>query len=274
MAKKIFSKLLLVIGLLLCFYPLVAGMYDSWLQSQSVSSFASQMHNSDAAQIQEIIDEAHSYNDKLFSLRTGILSPSERSDSENADYNAQLNFSVNGMMGSLEIPKIGVNLPIYHGTDESVLAKNVGHLQGSSLPVGGSNTRAVLTAHRGLPTAKLFTRLDEMEKGDQFFLKVGNETLAYEVRKIEVITPDDADQLDPVEGKDMVTLLTCTPYGINTHRLLVTGERVPYVPGIEETISQQGPSWREVLFAALPFLLLAAALYKPIKKYIRNKKGE
>lgn len=215
MAKKIFSKLLLVIGLLFCFYPLVAGMYDSWLQSQSVSSFASQMHNSDAAQIEGIIDEAHSYNEKLYSLRTGILSPSERSDSENADYNSQLNFSVNGMMGSLEIPKIGVNLPIYHGTDESVLAKNVGHLQGSSLPVGGTNTRAVLTAHRGLPTAKLFTRLDEMEKGDQFFVKVGNETLAYEVRKIEVISPEDADQLDPVEGKDMVTLLTCTPYGIN-----------------------------------------------------------
>lgn len=273
MLKKILSKILVGIGLLCCFYPLMSGLYDSWIQSRAVSSFISEMASGDQQDLDHIVAEARAYNNRLYSSRNGGIT-TERTNSD--DYMSQLNFSQHGMMGSLEIPKIGVKLPILHGTGEDVLAKNVGHLEGSSLPVGGLNTRAVLTAHRGLPTAKLFTRLDEIVEGDQFFINTGSETLAYEVSGIEVIEPEEISVLDPVRGEDLVTLVTCTPYGLNTHRLLVTGHRVPYLPGVEAEIKQVGPSFRELLFSAVPFILLILAVYKPVKKLVRTrlKKGE
>ena len=159
-------------------------------------------------------------------------------------------------MGSIEIPSININLPIYHGTSDEVLSAGVGHLNESSLPVGGINTRSVLTGHRGLPNSKLFTRLDELEIGDLFFIRVLNETLAYKVSDIEVIEPEDVSGLEIEAGKDLVSLITCTPYGLNTHRLVVTGERTEYEPAIYENIESKNMSIREYVFLAIPFVFL------------------
>ncbi|KAA8826969.1 class C sortase [Bifidobacterium myosotis] len=167
---------------------------------------------------------------------------------KDTDYQSMLDTDGDGLMGSIRIPKIGVDLPIYHGTTQDILAKGSGHMYGTSLPVGGADTRAVITAHRGLPKAALFTRLDEMEKGDPFYLHVAGETLGYRVARIEVIRPDEYKRLLIEPGRDEVTLLTCTPYGVNTHRLLVTGVRarigvdIPAEDG--DAAGPSRPDWR------------------------------
>ena len=154
------------------------------------------------------------------------------SEEPDEEYMAALNLAGDGIMGKVEIPKIGITLPIYHTTEEEVLEKAAGHLEGSSLPSGGENTHAVISAHRGLPSAALFTDLDQLEAGDHFLIRVLDETLCYEVDQIETVEPDDTSALAVEEGEDLVTLLTCTTYGVNSHRLLVRGHRVPY----EETV--------------------------------------
>ena len=164
--------------------------------------------------------------------------------------------TASGIMANIEIPCIDVSLPIYHGTDDDALNNGVGHLKESSLPVGGKSTRSILTGHRGLPTAKLFTRLDELEKGDLFYIHVCNKTLAYRIMKIEIIKPEELDKLDIEEGKDLVTLVTCTPYGINTKRLIVTGERIPYNKTTKQSIKKKNLSIRECTFILLPLLLM------------------
>lgn len=168
-------------------------------------------------------------------------------------------------MGSIEIPSININLPIYHGTSDEVLSAGVGHLNGSSLPIGGVNIKSILTAHRGLPSSKLFTRLDELVEGDLFFIRVLNETLAYKVNDIQVIDPEDVAGLEIEEGKDLVSLITCTPYGLNTHRLVVTGERTEYEPAIYENIESKNMSIREYVFLAIPFVFLTIIVGRRIK---------
>ena len=163
-------------------------------------------------------------------------------------------------MGTLQIPKINVNLPIYHGTDEEVLKNGIGHLQGSSLPVGGENTHCVLTGHRGLPNSKLFTRLDELENGDLFFIDVCGTKMAYQVKNLQIIKPEEVDCLNIEAEKDLVSLVTCTPYGINTHRLVVTGERISYQKGEEKKIKGKMMSFRELLFAAMPVVFICYAI--------------
>ena len=180
------------------------------------------------------------------------------------NYEEVLNLNGDGVMGYLEIPRIDVELPIYHGTSEEVLEKGAGHLEATALPIGGKNRHPVISAHRGLPSAELFTRLDEMEIGDWFYLSVLDETLAYEVDKITVIEPEELEFLTPEENRDLLTLLTCTPYGVNTHRLLVRGTRVPY----EETEftktgkePEKSDSWRaQYLRAVLTGAALLAVL--------------
>ena len=177
-------------------------------------------------------------------------------------------------MGSVEIPKIGVNLPVYHGTSEEVLSVGAGHVQESSLPIGGTSTRTIITGHRGLPNSKLFTRLDEMEKGDLFYLHTMGEILAYQVREIQVIKPEKVDVLKIKEGEDLATLITCTPYGINSHRLLVTGERIPYVEQEYEEIQEKMMSPRELVFLALPFLFLTMGIVTVVKEIRKKGKHE
>lgn len=161
------------------------------------------------------------------------------------NYQDVLNVDGDGVMGYIEIPKIDVSLPIYHGTSEEALEKGAGHLDVTALPIGGEGNHSVISAHRGLPSAELFTRLDEMEKGDEFYIHVLDKTLAYEVDQIEVILPEELALLQPEDGKDLVTLLTCTPYAVNTHRLLVRGTRIPYV----EEEAQEG-DWTETIKTA------------------------
>ena len=160
-------------------------------------------------------------------------------------------------MGSLEIPKIDVDLPINHGTSDEALSNGVGHIQGTSLPVGGNNTHAVLSGHRGLPSSKLLVRLDEMKKGDYFFIRTCNKTLAYKIEK----------------NKDIVSLVTCTPYGLNTHRLVVTGKRVPYEENVYKSIDEGIPSIREILTNALPLIFLVVFVVLTVPDIIRRRKN-
>ena len=178
--------------------------------------------------------------------------------------------SKTGVMGVIVIPKISVKLPIYHGTEEDVLAVGAGHMEGSALPVGGENTRCVITGHRGLPNSKLFTRLDELKKEDLFFLDVCGRTLAYEVSKIEVIEPEITEVLEPEKGEDLVSLITCTPYGLNTHRLVVTGKRVPYRESERKNLPKKVPSIRELFFDGLPAAFLVS-VFVPKKRNRRKR---
>ena len=236
-----------------------------------ISTYESKVKNTDKAKINEQIQKAHNYNDMLFQTMGASVGDIDTAILSDESYESILNLSDNGIMGSIEIPKIGVDLPIYHGTSDDVLSNGVGHLQNSSFPVGGENTRTVLTGHRGLPNAKLFTRLDELKKDDLFYIRVGNKTLAYQIYKIEIVKKEEApDVLGIEEGKDLATLITCTPYGINTHRLILTGKRVPYSEKKKEAIEPEMMSWRELLFTALPFLILFLLLIR----FILNRRKE
>lgn len=236
-----------------------------------ISTYESKVKHTDKAQINEQIQKAHNYNDMLFQTMGASVGDIDTDILSDESYENILNLSDNGIMGSIEIPKIGVDLPIYHGISDDVLSNGVGHLQNSSFPVGGENTRTVLTGHRGLPNAKLFTRLDELKKDDLFYIRVGNKTLAYQIYKIEIVKKEEApDVLGIEEGKDLATLITCTPYGINTHRLILTGKRVPYSEKKKDAIEPEMMSWRELLFTALPFLIV----FMLIVRFILNKRKE
>ena len=221
----IFTLLLLLIflaGLSLLLYPTISDYWNSFHQSRAIASYVDTVAELDDDAYQEIWEQAQAYNAALPRDDTRFV-PGEE---EIAYYDTLLNISGNGIMGYLEIPSIEVTLPVYHGTDEEVLQVAVGHIEGSSLPVGGPGTHSVVSGHRGLPSATLLTDLDQLEIGDVFMLHVLDETLTYEVDQIHIVEPDDVSYLAIEEGEDLCTLVTCTPYGINTHRLLVRGHRI------------------------------------------------
>ena len=260
MRKKWGTRVIFVIGFVLCCLPIIWNVIEQRHQSDAVATYQNAVSKKDDTKLQKIMDEAGKYNDMLYQTGGAIVDNSDTDILSDASYQKQLNISGNGTMGSLDIPKINVELPIYHGTDDTALSNGIGHLQGTSLPIGGENTHAVLTGHRGLPSSKLLIRLDEMEKGDLFFIRISDETLAYKVYKIQVVEPEDVSSLQIEAGKDLVTLVTCTPYGINTHRLLVTGKRVEYKKAQHDSIRQEIPSIREIIFFALPFLFAAISI--------------
>lgn len=212
----------LLVGALLLLYPTISDYWNSLHQSRAIASYAEQVADLDDNMYEQLWADARAYNETL----GGSTSRFVMTDEQKKVYDALLNIAGNGVMGYIEIPKIKCNLPIYHGTDESVLQIAIGHVQGSSLPVGGAGTHCVLSGHRGLPRAKLFTDIDQLTEGDVFLLRVLDETLTYEVDQIRTVLPDELDDLAIEEGKDYCTLVTCTPYGINSHRLLVRGHRV------------------------------------------------
>ena len=224
--KQTLSTLLLVlvflVGLSLLLYPTVSDYWNSLHQSRAIASYAEQVATLDNAAYDALWAEARAYNDTLRTKTDRFT----LTDEELAEYNATLNVPGTNVIGYIEIPKIDCYLPIYHGTDEATLQVGVGHLEGSSLPVGGAGTHCVLSGHRGLPSAKLFTDLDQLAEGDTFVLYVLDETLTYEVDQIRIVEPQEVDELAIQDGQDYCTLVTCTPYGINTHRLLVRGHRV------------------------------------------------
>ena len=214
--------LLLLAGLSLLLYPAVSDYWNSLHQTRAIAGYAEGVAALDGTRYEELWQAARDYNDALARHETDFAPDGERL----ADYASQLDASGNGVMGYIEIPSIQVSLPIYHGTDEAVLQVAAGHLEWSSLPVGGASTHCVLSGHRGLPSAKLFTNLDRLAVGDVFLLRVLDEVLTYEVDQILIVEPSETDALRIVGGMDYCTLVTCTPYGVNTHRLLVRGHRI------------------------------------------------
>ena len=218
--------LILLAGLSLLLYPTVSDYWNSFHQTRAIATYAEQVANLDSDAYDQIWEAARAYNRSLLGRSNSYL----LSDAQKEEYARLLDVSGLGVMGYIEIPEIDVSLPICHGTEESVLQTAVGHLEWSSLPVGGESSHCVLSGHRGLPSAKLLTNLDQLTEGDVFSLRVLDEVLTYEVDQILIVEPQETAALHIVEGEDYCTLVTCTPYGINTHRLLVRGHRIDSLP--------------------------------------------
>lgn len=229
--NKLIIGIIFLAGLSLLLYPFVANQWNNYRQKQLISSYEQTVSEKDAAHEIDYdaeLQKAEAYNEALLpSILPDSFAIADASE-EDQTYMNTLNIAGDEMMGIVEIPKIDIKLPIYHTTKEDVLKQAAGHLEGSSLPIGGKSTHSVISAHRGLPSASLFTDLDQLKKGDHFLIHVLNKTLCYEVDKISVVKPEETSALAVEEGEDLVTLLTCTPYGVNTERLLVRGHRVPY----------------------------------------------
>lgn len=214
--------ILLAAGLSLLLYPTFSDHWNALHQSRAISDYAEHVADMDSELYEKTLESALEYNRTLPDKQLGFAPD----DEQLAEYNAELDISGQGIMGYVEIPSIGVSLPIYHGTDETVLQIAVGHIEWSSLPVGGESSHCVLSGHRALPSAKLFTDLDDLVEGDIFILRVLNEVYTYEVDRILIVEPDETSALEIIEGEELCTLMTCTPYAVNTHRLLVRGHRI------------------------------------------------
>ena len=245
----LFAVVLFLLALGLTLYPVISNYVNQKYASQIQTEYQEIVEQADGNEIQAVKEKAHTYNLALVPGATdaysqeGLLAAAE-------DYDAQLNIAGSGIMGYIEIPKIGVNLPIYHGTENDSLERGIGHLLGSSLPVGGENTHTILSGHSGMATQKMFTDLEQLVLGDVFYLRVLDETLAYQVTEINTVLPHDTSLLGIVSGEDLCTLVTCTPYGVNTHRLLVRGSRIPYEEAetiLEEIAQEEQPqsSWMQ-----------------------------
>ena len=251
-----FLVLLLLAGVSLLLYPSLSDYWNSMHQTRAIASYAETVSQLDTAQYDEMWKAAQDYNRSLAQRETAFA----LTDEQKAAYESLLDVSGLGVMGYIEIPEIDCSLPIYHGMEESVLQVAVGHLEWSNLPVGGEGTHCVLSGHRGLPSAKLFTNLDKLAVGDTFLLRVLDEVLTYEVDQILIVEPEQVDALGIVPGEDYCTLVTCTPYGINTHRLLVRGHRVENTPEAARMhVTADATQFDPLLVApvlAIPVLLL------------------
>jgi len=274
--KKHLSTILLVLVLLIGFslllYPTVSDWWNSMHQSRAITSYSQSVTELDPQQYDSIWAAAREYNAALYEKDVRFFMTEE----EMAWYESLLDISGTGIMGYIEIPKISCSLPIYHGTQEAVLQIAIGHVEGSSLPTGGAGTHCVLSGHRGLPSAKLFTNLDQLEVGDMFMLHVLDETFTYQVDQILTVLPEEVDALELDEQADLCTLVTCTPYGINTHRLLVRGHRVE---NVEETApvyvindARQVEWWKTALVAAVPLAVVWSLVAGIIGLFKRKRK--
>lgn len=252
--------ILLLIGLSLLLYPTVSDYWNSFHQTRAIATYAENVSALDNVSYDAIWGAARQYNRNLCSRGNSFLLTQE----QKAEYESLLDISGQGVMGYIEIPEIDVSLPIYHGTEDPVLQVAIGHLEWSSLPVGGESTHCVLSGHRGLPSAKLFTDLDKLREGDTFLLRVLDEILTYEVDQILIVEPQDTAALEIVEGQDYCTLVTCTPYGINTHRLLVRGHRIDNIEEVKTVrVTADAVQLEPMLVApvvAIPMLLILLIL--------------
>ena len=247
--------LVFFVGLSVMLYPTISDYVNQRSQSRAVASYAQDVDNMTDADHSAYFDAADAFNAQVAANENALYRPDQLTG-----YNETLDITGTGIMGYITISKIGVELPIYHGTSDAVLQVAAGHLEGTSLPVGGESTHAVISAHRGLPSAKLFTHLDRLEVGDTFTITVLDRELTYEVDKISIVLPTEVDELKVVDGKDYVTLMTCTPYGINTHRLLVRGHRVTAPENLKRIrVAADATRIEPILIApllAVPLLLL------------------
>lgn len=273
MKKGNLSTILLIlvflIGLSLMLYPTVSDYWNSFHQSRAIVNYQSVLDSMSVDDFTNEFETASEYNRKLLDIEYPLINYDRA-----AGYEDILNVSGNGIMGYISIPKIQVELPVYHGTSSAVLNVGVGHLQGTSLPVGGESTHSVLSAHRGLPSARLFTDLDEMVVGDTFTITVLNRVLTYEVDQIRIVEPVEVEELVVVEGEDYCTLMTCTPYGVNTHRMLVRGTRIETEEApVAIHVPEDAVTVEPILIApliAVPLLLLL--LIWLLVKYRKRKK--
>ncbi len=262
---KKFRNLLFWAGFLICIFPVISNIVERQRQADAVATYRQTMEKEDEKEIEEKWRQANEYNEMLFQAKGGIIE-----ETEEKKYEELLNIHGTDIMGSLEIPKIQVELPIYHGTEDEVLSNGIGHLEGTSLPIGGENTHSVLTGHRGLPSSKLLVRLDEMKIGDLFFIHTYKEVMAYKVEEIMVVKPEDTAWMEIKGEKDLVSLVTCTPFGINSHRLIVTGHRVDYKEKEYIKIKPQLPSVREIIVTVFPILFVVSIVVIEIKNRIQT----
>lgn len=280
--NKIFIVIIFLFGLSLLLYPFIANQWNGYRQKRLISSYdqtVAEQEASEGIDYEAEWERAEAYNEALLpSILPDSFAVAEASG-EDEEYMSCLNITGNGMMGKVEIPKIDITIPIFHTTEEEVLQNAAGHLEGSSLPIGGENSHAVISAHRGLPSAALFTDLDKLEEGDHFLLHILDDTLCYQVDKISVVEPEDTAVLAVEDGEDLVTLLTCTPYGVNSHRLLVRGHRVPYeLEEIkDEKLSLTNMSLHTnyllwIIVGLLVTAIFSLVLYRREKKLERRKK--
>lgn len=280
MKKNIIKIILIIIffiGISILLYPTISQHYNSYVQSKTVANYDKIFKGLENKDYSKIFNEADKYNQELSKFKFPLVEYKKLTG-----YNDLINVNNNGMMGYISINKIKVEIPIYHGTSKDILNIAVGHLEGSSLPIGGKNTHSVLSAHRGLPSAKLFTDLNKLEIGDIFEITILDRKLTYQIDNIIVIEPNDIENLKIIEDKDYVTLLTCTPYGLNTHRLLVRGERLENIDNKKIYVTTEAYKINNLIVAplvALPIILilLLLVIFKPIEnfkieEYLKNNK--
>ena len=257
--------LIFVLGLMIAIYPIISNYYYTVENNNQVKDFQEAVSQMPDKEVLERIDLAKAYNDTLDPSR--LADPYTEREKKGVENYARM-LEVREKIGYIDVPKIGQQIPVYAGTSEDVLQHACGHLEGTSLPIGGKDTHAVITAHRGLPQVKLFRDLDKMEVGDLFFFTNVKETLAYKVDQILVVEPWDFEPVLVVEGKDLMTLLTCTPYMINSHRLLVRGHRVPYVPEVKEEIERAKFNYKSLIVPGIVLAVLILIIFL----YIRHRR--
>ena len=269
------AVLLFLIAAAITVYPLVSNCINDRYQSLVQTDYTEEVENLDTVTIEEAWKAAQTYNDSLSPLRYN----KEAVQTASIDYDTLLNLNGFGIMGYVEVPKLQINLPIYHGTDEDVLEKGIGHLTGSSLPVGGYGCHSILTGHSGVAGKRLFSDLDQLEIGDIFYLHILDKTLAYQVQSINQVLPYETELLAPIQNADLCTLVTCYPYGINTHRLLVSGMRIPYEEATEiEEAVEEGmvkSTWKSQYYNGLAIgggAALAAVLLGVLMAFLRKKR--
>lgn len=260
---------ILLVGLAMLSYPTVSDYWNSFHQSKAVAGYVEKVANMDELDYQKILTEAQNYNDSL----PQTVIPDLNIDKATEDtYNQTLDIDGSGIMAYVEIPKLNTIMPIYHGTDDSVLQVAIGHIPGTSLPVGGLGTHSVISGHRGLPSAKLFTDIDQLVEGDTFLIQVLDQTLTYEVDQILTVTPDDMSALEIAPQQDYVTLVTCTPYGVNSHRLLVRGHRIENEMK-QARVTSEATQVKPILVAPFVGLVLLMILFIVSKLYGHLIKG-
>lgn len=262
--------LIFILGLLIATYPIISNYYYTIDNNNQIAEFNEAVAEMPSKEVLERIDLAKAYNDTLDPSR--LADPYTEREKKGVENYARM-LEVREKIGYVDIPKINQQIPVYAGTSEDVLQHACGHLEGTSLPIGGKDTHAVITAHRGLPQVKLFRDLDKMEVGDLFFFTNVKETLAYKVDQILVVEPWDFEPVLVVEGKDLMTLLTCTPYMINSHRLLVRGHRVPYVPEVKEEIERAKFNYKSLIVPGLILAIVMLIIYLYIRHRRRRYEG-
>lgn len=278
--RKIVSVLIFLAGLGIFLYPTISDAYGKYRDSKLKVKYNTAINSMESSNREKELEDAERYNENLIAKNRQIVSgmqfkpKDEDRTEENDEYESLLSSSAAGLMGYLDIPKLAVSLPLYHYTDDEVLNKGIGHMHGSSLPVGGEGTHAIFIGHRGLPSLKLFSDLDEMKKGDTFYIHVLDRILAYRVFSVDVVLPTEVDSLRIEDGRDLVTLVTCTPYGVNTHRILVRAERTEYkgedtepsmMNKIKRTIDNKTILGLAVILIAIIILVLVNRDKKPEK---------